>query len=231
MMKRKISPKIMGLILALMIFLAFGNVVSAFNAGDTVEVYNTGSSGLLVLDASCGNVSGGKFDGDRGVVLDGPVYCSNYNRWLIKWSDGLEGWSAEDWLEKVKTGPSPPTTITTLNQPPNSPQTELITVSIDGQSAIPKEVKVGESSTLKFSFTNTGNIPWTFYAAVSLRKPNGDEVNLPTKPVTLSPNQQGSAEWTYTVDTAGNWDVVFGVWKEVEQENSLGHTGWLDGYY
>ncbi|MFC2050466.1 hypothetical protein ACFLTN_04740 [Chloroflexota bacterium] len=35
----------------------------AFSIGDTVEVYNTGSSGLLVRDAPCGNKIGGKFDG------------------------------------------------------------------------------------------------------------------------------------------------------------------------
>jgi hypothetical protein len=42
--------------------------------------------------------------------------------------------------------------------------------------------------------------------------------------------QEGTVSWTYTPDTAGNWDVVFGVWKEASQQNSLGHTGWLTGY-
>ncbi len=391
-MERKISPRIIGLTLSLMIFLAFGNVVSAFNIGDTVEVQNTGEIGLNARDSPAGDPTGWrKFDGDVGVILEGPQAAAvegiTYTWWKIRWSDDLEGWSAEGYPEgvyylKVIAIPSPPTlvspsngatgesltptfqwnsvsnanyyglyiskppygpsnlvfdsevdygpiygtsftlpsgilnngvkyywnmrshnsagwgqqfssswyfitedtptpttttstttlptssttttttsttttttvsgkttttttttsttistttttsftTTTTLNLSPNSPQTELITVNIDDQSAIPKEIKVGESVALKFSFTNTGNIPWTFYAAVSLRKPNGDEENLPTKPVTLSPNQQGSVEWTYTVDTVGNWDVVFGVWKEAEQENSLGHTGWLDGY-
>jgi len=74
--------------------------------GGIVEVYNTGSSGLLVLDAPCGNVIGGKFDGDLGMVLDGPVFCSGYNRWNIRWEDGLEGWSAEDWLREKYISPS-----------------------------------------------------------------------------------------------------------------------------
>jgi len=44
-----------------------------FGIGDTVEVYNTDTSGLLVRDSPSGTIIGGKFDGDRGVVLDGPV--------------------------------------------------------------------------------------------------------------------------------------------------------------
>ncbi len=108
--------------------------------------------------------------------------------------------------------------------------TKEIQVRIDSHSADPRDVKVGEDSTLAFSFTNIGNAAWTFYAAVSLRKPNGAEVHLPLKPVTLNPSMSGSASWTYTITGEGDWDVVFGLWKEREQVNSLGHTGWLDGY-
>ena len=96
-----------------------------------------------------------------------------------------------------------------------------VSTSIDGHSADPKGVKVGEVSTLRLSFTNIGDIAWTFYAAASLRKPNSDVVNLPMKPVTLDPFQQGSAEWSYTIDMEGSWDVVFGVWKESSKETSL----------
>ena len=112
MRKGKLIGKIFGIALVfVMVGAMLGGLPSIakaadmFNIGDNVEVYNTGGSGLLVRDAPCGDVIGGKFDGDSGVVLDGPVYCSNYNRWLVRWSDGLEGWSAEDWLEKVTPCP------------------------------------------------------------------------------------------------------------------------------
>ncbi|MBI5060978.1 MAG: glycoside hydrolase family 25 protein, partial [Candidatus Aenigmarchaeota archaeon] len=84
-----------------------GVSAAGFGIGDTVEVYNTGTQGLVVRGPNaCDGQIGGKFDGDRGVVLAGPVYCNSYNRWKIRWSDSLEGWSAEDWLRKVSITPS-----------------------------------------------------------------------------------------------------------------------------
>jgi len=107
-----------------------------------------------------------------------------------------------------------------------------VAIRIDNHSAYPKQVEVGKDTELSFWFTNTGNIQWTFGAAATLRKPTGDEVDLPIKPVTLKPGQQGSAQWIYTIDMEGSWDLVFGVWKESSTpvENSLGHTDWLRGY-
>jgi len=108
--------------------------------------------------------------------------------------------------------------------------TQEVCVGIESCNVSPKELRLGEDSTLSFSFTNTGDTPWTFYAAVSLRQPNGAEVHLPLQPVSLDPNQQGSAAWSYTINYEGGWDIVFGIWKEQEQENSLGHTSWLNDY-
>ena len=100
------------------------NAASAatFSISNNVEVYNTGSSGLLLRDAPCGTRIGAKFDGALGVVQDGPVYCENYNRWLIRWSDGLQGWSAENWLRKVAqvTPPTPQQVTLTLYVHENS---------------------------------------------------------------------------------------------------------------
>ena len=124
MKKRRSSKVLCSLLVCLIIASMFGalpstaNAASKFNIGDTVEVYNTGGSGLYVRDAPCGNVIGGKFDGDRGVVLDGPVYCNNYERWLIRWTDGMEGWSAEDWLRKVSL---PDLTVYDIQVDPNPP--------------------------------------------------------------------------------------------------------------
>lgn len=96
--------------------------------------------------------------------------------------------------------------------------------------ATPLEVKIGETVDLGIIFTNTGNAEWTLYAAASLRRPDGTEKNLQLKPVSLASGEQGNATWSYTVDREGDWDIVFGIWKEGEQINSLGHSGWLNDY-
>jgi len=85
-------------------FATFDDVLQLvkFSKGDAVEVYNTGGKGLLVLDAPCGKKIGAKFDGETGTILKGPVYCAGYNRWQIRWSDGLVGWSAEKWLRLLE---------------------------------------------------------------------------------------------------------------------------------
>jgi hypothetical protein len=79
--------------------------------GDWVEVYGTGGIGLRVrgpgpCDAP---IEGAKrLEGQKGLVLDGPRTCDiggqNYTFWKIRWSDCVEGWSAQDWLRKVATG-------------------------------------------------------------------------------------------------------------------------------
>lgn len=107
-----------------------------------------------------------------------------------------------------------------------------ISIRIDDYSADPRRVETGKDTTLNFRFTNTGDVQWTFGAAATLRKPDETIVDLPIKPVTLDSGQQGSAQWTYTIDMEGSWDLVFGVWKESAPpvENSLGHTDWLTEY-
>ncbi len=106
-----------------------------------------------------------------------------------------------------------------------------VSVEIDSYSPpAPVEVKAGEAVTLGVTFTNTGNTAWTFYGAASLRRPDGTEEHLQPKPVPLAPGEQGSTTWSYTVDREGGWDIVFGIWNEEEQINSLAHSGWLNDY-
>jgi len=75
-------------------------MAQALVAGDVVEVYNTGGVGLIVRAEPCGERIGKQADGQAGVILEGPQHCDGYNRWRIRWEDGSEGWSAEDWLRK-----------------------------------------------------------------------------------------------------------------------------------
>ena len=144
MRKRGIATEVCGITLAVLMIASMlgtltntANAVGEFNLGDTVEVYNTGSSGLLVRDAPCGNRIGGKFDGARGVILDGPVFCDGYNRWYIRWSDGLTGWSAEDWLRAVAPAGTPDLTVTSV-------------------SCSPPSATIGQSISVRFTVKNQG---------------------------------------------------------------------------
>lgn len=102
------ARKVVTILMVIVILLgSLPSVLAAkFYVNETVEVYNTGSSGLIVRDAPAGNIIGKKYDGNRGTVLAGPQSASLggvvYTWWKVRWaSDGLEGWSAENWLMKV----------------------------------------------------------------------------------------------------------------------------------
>ena len=94
-----------------MLILSAVNLVSAvsLNNGDVVEVINDGGIGIVVRGPNaCDNQIGTKkvYNGDRGVVLDGPVTCNGYTRWKVRWTDGIDGWVAQgdvidDYLKKV----------------------------------------------------------------------------------------------------------------------------------
>jgi len=130
---KNILNKILGLVfLSLIIETMISQGVVAFDAkfspGDVVEVVNTLDVGLFVRDSPCGNIIGKKYDGDRGMIIEGPemlafdevsgiVYTWWYVRWETPWvwTDGYtyqEGWCAEgypgsvDYLQKVYIPPS-----------------------------------------------------------------------------------------------------------------------------
>ncbi|GEM_PF-5583217 len=106
-----------------LVFVSIASAIPSFNINDTVEVQNTGDIGLRVRDSPAGNITGGKFNGDRGVILEGPRSAAlggvTYTWWKIRWVDGLVGWSAEGYpggvyyLKKITTPtPTPPTVET-----------------------------------------------------------------------------------------------------------------------
>jgi len=127
MTKRNLASRIFGIALAFVLLvsglggLPYDVEVSAssrFDIGDTVEVYNcpTSSVGLNVRYGPAGSETGvRKYDGDLGMVLDGPRIAAlggtTYTWWEIRWEDGLEGWSAEGdvteyWLREKYVPPS-----------------------------------------------------------------------------------------------------------------------------
>ena len=209
---------------------------SAFSIGDTVEVYNTGSSGLLVRDAPCGNKIGGKFDGSQGVVLAGPVFCESHNRWQIRWGDGLQGWSAENWLKKVSATPdSTPPTVNSLNVSPSS-------------------VNLGNSFTISCSVSDSGGSSLNRIELWRANDSGGSPVSWgeiqrngasgSSSSTSFSDTPSAGTYWygIHVVDNAGNWgaesspvkrtviaadttnpDAVFWLTKVILSEASIGN--------
>ena len=88
---------------------------------------------------------------------------------------------------------------------------------------------------LSFQFTNTSEHPWEFFAAATLRRPDGRQDHLaPLRPVNLEPGEQGVARWVYTVEQIGEFDVIYGVWafagEGKEPESRVGNNGWQSSH-
>jgi len=59
-----------------------------------------------------------------------------------------------------------------------------VQASVSGSSAVPPQTEVGQTVAFRVSFSNTGSTTWTFYAGVTLRRPDGSLVNVaPITPV------------------------------------------------
>jgi murein DD-endopeptidase MepM/ murein hydrolase activator NlpD len=78
-------------------------------SGDIAEVYELGASNLNVRSPNpTSGAIGSLPNGSTGVVLEGPVWSAfsndwNNNLWVwyrVRWDNGLEGWSAQNWLRK-----------------------------------------------------------------------------------------------------------------------------------
>jgi len=95
-----------------------------------------------------------------------------------------------------------------------------VSASINSYSPSSKiEVNPGKSFTISVTFTNTGNTGAYFYAGASVWDSNGKEVFDDAGAKTyLSAGQQGSASWTHTIDTPGEYYLQFGVWNETKSQ-------------
>jgi len=136
--------------------------------------------------------------GETGKILDGPKYGTKKDKlgtwWFWKVDYGsTTGWSAENYLEKAT----------------------IISAEIDSYSPSSKiEVYQGESFTISFDFTNTGNTEWDFYAGASIWDSNGNEIiNDWSGTISLQQGEQGSYSWTHTINTPCEYYLQFGVWK------------------
>ncbi|MBE0540964.1 MAG: choice-of-anchor D domain-containing protein [Verrucomicrobia bacterium] len=108
-----------------------------FSSGDTVEVFNTGGTGLKAWTSTCSGTYVNKPDGSTGIIQSGPVECDGYMRWRIRYAgDSVDRWSAEDWLRKIAT------------------QTRIILLSGNLGFGV---VEAGSSAQRTLTIANTGN--------------------------------------------------------------------------
>jgi len=134
--------------------------------------------------------------------------------------------SYKDWVGTV-TVPAGSTTYKAVILEPITVNAEIFNPTVNSS-----QIQLGGQITLSCTVKNTGNVAWTFYVALTLRKPNGIQVNHPDlKPLNLNPGQQGSVFWSYTPDMAGSWDVIFGVWREANQQEAIVNSGWLNDFF
>ena len=95
-----------------------------------------------------------------------------------------------------------------------------ISASIDSYSPISKiTINTGQSFTISTSFTNTGNTSAYFYAGASVWDSNWNLIFDDWGGKTyLNKGQQGSANWSHTINTPGEYWLQFGVWDEAKSE-------------
>ena len=92
-----------------------------------------------------------------------------------------------------------------------------VSTRIDNYEVHPRNITVGQTVTIGFTFTNTGNKTHTFGAGATLRRDGDDTTHIDfLEAVTVVPGKSGTAQWTPTIDTAGKWEVIFGVWKSAD---------------
>jgi len=97
---------------------------------------------------------------------------------------------------------------------------QVVSASIDSYSPSSKiTINTGQSFTINTSFTNTGNTAAYFYAGASIWDSNGSLIFGDWGGKTyLNKGQQGSASWSHTINTPGEYWLQFGVWNEAKSE-------------
>jgi len=75
-----------------------------FTINDRIRVFDGPLNVRLTPEIISGNTIGSQVNGVIGTVVDGPVEASGYTWWEIDYDTGVDGWSAEDFIEKYVLG-------------------------------------------------------------------------------------------------------------------------------
>jgi hypothetical protein len=68
-----------------------------FQIGDRVMTTDR----LKIRETPAGRRLGSQLKGAKGTVIEGPLVANGYNWWNVNYDSGVDGWSAENWLEKA----------------------------------------------------------------------------------------------------------------------------------
>ena len=181
------------------------------NTGNTAAYFYAGAS---IWDSS-GNV----IFNDWG----GKTYLSKGQQGSASWSHTINT-PGEYWLqfgvwdeaksELLDKEPSPSQNLIKVLEP------TTISATINTYSPNSKiTVNTGQLFTISTNFTNTGNTAAYFYAGASIWDSSGNVIfNDWGGKTYLSKGQQGSASWSHTINTPGEYWLQFGVWDEAKSE-------------
>jgi len=79
----------------------------------------------------------------------------------------------------------------------------------------PVQVWIGSSTTIRVTFTNTGNTAWTFIAGASVWDANGNLVGNYSQTLSspLQAGQQTTVSWSHPVNAVGDYWLQFAIWR------------------
>lgn len=75
-----------------------------FNINDRVKT--TASLNVRSTPSTSGTLMGNQATGALGTVIGGPTYAAGYHWWQINYDNAPDGWSIEDFLNKVSSAPT-----------------------------------------------------------------------------------------------------------------------------
>jgi hypothetical protein len=129
---------------------------------------------------------------------------SGYLKWGTKYRWNMQAYRNGEWSAISKTLYFQTSTISARidSYYPNNPNN-------------PVQVQVGNSTTIKVTFTNTGNTAWSFITGATIWDSNGNQVVNYSKTLStpLQPGQQTTVSWSHSVNNPGDYWLQFGVWK------------------
>lgn len=108
-----------------------------------------------------------------------------------------------------------------------------LTARIDNLDGIPRVVRAGSQGTMAFTFTNSGNVSWTFGALITTWRSSGiTHDNFVA--VTLGPGETRTVSFPVTWGPSGPRNIRVSVCRESSSATDcqirLADTGWLSSY-